>query len=776
MLEFFRKYQSYIFVVVTIVIMISFSFFGTSNTIISNPVQDHVVFTAIDGEQIKRSELDEMVMFISTDAHDKQVFGGFWGPNFLNDGVIRKDFLKTGLAEVVVNAYLDDLKPDLKARHEKEKTFIPYKHPQAKFISQESVFEAYAPKILKHLNLLKANNDFHDRAELFLEEMNFPAHYTKYVIYSQEKQFNFVTHDPNLDRMDLTLFGYHTIQDWFGPRFMRLVAQVIINSAKMAEQKGYVVTKAEAIADLIRNSQASYNENLSNPNLGVANGQEYYNEQLRRLGMDQSQAANIWRQVLLFRRLFNDIGQSVFVDSLMLQNFNRLASESVIADSYHLPKELQFADYETMQKFEIYLNGITKPSKDSSKSLLFPEDILTVAEVSRRRPELVQKRYLIKLSEVNKNELLSKVSLKETWDFEIDQFDLLKEKFPELGIKKVETREDRFKALDSLNDITRLKVDTFARTEIVDAHPEWLVDALEKARERTVTVGLGKSGNGSIFEGLVYAEELKKELDKVELNAAPIRFTANQQNYYLITVLDRTNDEEILTFAEANASGFLNSLLDDTLRVYYQKNKDEKNWKSFDESKDAVSDAYFEDLLKSIALSAGEPDKINGHLLAPLRFYSFMQNSLEQFKKDPKSLEKIASLKSVASDTNKLLPAKSPDAQWKLQKIDTNFTRDAESKNYELFNLPLNTWSEVIKVPNGDISFLYLKEKGISEDNPAYFEKVKMMQNVLGDQAKCEYMKIMIADIQAVHAIALNYLDQPIETMDPENPINFEME
>ena len=101
MLEFFRKYQSIIYIFVTVVIVISFSFFGTYSTIVSNPVRDQVVFTAIDGTAVKRSDLDEMVIFISTDSQDKLLFGGAWGPNFLNDGVIRKDVLTTGMGEVL---------------------------------------------------------------------------------------------------------------------------------------------------------------------------------------------------------------------------------------------------------------------------------------------------------------------------------------------------------------------------------------------------------------------------------------------------------------------------------------------------------------------------------------------------------------------------------------------------------------------------------------------------------------------------------------------------
>ena len=47
---------------------------------------------------------------------------------------------------------------------------------------------------------------------------------------------SWVSPDPSLERTDLFLFGYHFIEDWFGPRFIRLVSEFIINAARAAEQ------------------------------------------------------------------------------------------------------------------------------------------------------------------------------------------------------------------------------------------------------------------------------------------------------------------------------------------------------------------------------------------------------------------------------------------------------------------------------------------------------------------------------------------------------------
>ncbi len=753
--------------------MISFSFFGTYNSIVSNPVRDQVVFTAVDGENIRRSDLDEMVMFISTDNHDKQLFGGAWGPNFLNDGVIRKNLLETGLANVLAASYLADLKPDLESRLQKEKAYVPYAHPQAKFISQEFVWSIYAPELSENFKALRnlpnshSETAFETRSKLFLNEMAFPSYYQHSVLNSQEKQFKSLPHDERLDHSDLSLFGYHTIEDWFGPRFIRLSAQFLINAAKIAEQKGYKVTKEEALADLLRNSQISYGQNINNPKIGVVNSNEYYNEQLRILGMDQNQAIKIWSQVLLFRKMFHDVGNAVFVDPLIYQNFSEFANESIEGDFYNLPKELQFADYSTLQKFESYLDAVTKRSLEEAKSLKLPEKFLTAQEVSRRNPELVQKRYFVKLKEANKNQLGSKVSLKETWNFEANNWDLLKEKFPELGIKKADTREERLAVLDSLDNQTRSRIDFFARKEIVETHPEWLVQALDKSRERTLPIGISKAGNNVIFEGLQNGEDLIKELDKTDISST-VRFSANGQNYYLITVLDKPANEKILTFKEANQAGILDALVDKKLNAHYQKHKEEKNWKSFEDSKISVADDYYGDLLKAIATASDENEKATGNLLAPFRFFSYMKESENLLKKDPASAEKIIA-KTEETEENKLASSKPLNDQWKLQKNSRKLSRGQDLNLSELFNLKPNSWTDVLKAPNGDISFFNMKDLS-QMDAAAIYEKVKITQNLLSDEAQKHFMKKVVGEIKNDHAISLDYLNQSIETMDPEIP------
>ncbi|MDP3683402.1 MAG: SurA N-terminal domain-containing protein, partial [Ignavibacteria bacterium] len=155
MLDFFRRHQRYFFLVITVVVIISFSFFGTYNTLGSNNWREQIAFKAVNGHEVTRSDVDEMALFLSTDNDDKMLYGGVWGPNFLNDGVIRKDFLKTGLAQQLVQSYHQDLQEDINKRLAKEKKYTLYSHPQAPFLSVESVWSYFSPAMVGHLTALR---------------------------------------------------------------------------------------------------------------------------------------------------------------------------------------------------------------------------------------------------------------------------------------------------------------------------------------------------------------------------------------------------------------------------------------------------------------------------------------------------------------------------------------------------------------------------------------------------------------------------------------------
>ncbi|CUI17640.1 hypothetical protein PNK_2036 [Candidatus Protochlamydia naegleriophila] len=798
MLDFFRRYQRYFFFVITIVIIISFSFFGTYSTLGSNTWREQLAFKAVDGREVTRSDVDEMAMFLGTDNEDKRLYGGAWGPNFLNDGVIRKEFFETGLAQELVQAYQEEMREPLNKRLEKEKKFALYTHPQARFLSAENAWSYFAPDLMTHLNVLQTAKDdsdaeaFDSRVKLFLAEKKFPSPMLKQVLRYQEKQYSWLAPDQELDRLDLSLFGYHTIEDWFTPHFTRLVSEFIINASILAEAQGYEVSKAEAMADLIRNTQLSYQQNQNNPSLGVASPEEYFNEQLRLLNMDQARAIKIWRQVLLFRRYFEDAGHSALVDTLAYQKFNDFSHESVTADLYRLPSALRLSNYDALQKFEIYLAAVGKG--DRKDPLALPQEFLSVAEVERVHPELVQKRYVLEVAQAAQKNLQARIALKELWNWEVDDqnWTALKTQFPELGLKSGKTREERFEALDGLDSVTRSKVDAFARTAIVRSHPEWIAQALAAAEPQKMVVGLRTMGGKTPFSGLDKKEQrqdLIKLLDQATLDAAPAEhsllqaYTADNQVYYRIRVIERAAQPEILTFAEAATDGTLDDVRTQILEKYYiairEQNpslyqRENKDWKAFKNVRDNVADQYFSKVLTALqpiqkALLAGEkePATWSKDQAASLRFHASLQQAKAKMEKDP-SQAAVLARKPATKEADTLgnrLPLKD---QWLLEQTTVTLSRqdriDAVNAQ-EAFELPVAGWSALNAPVNGDLAFFQVKERGedTAKKEIAVAEQVKQAQALLSADAQRVLMQHALEKIKEKNAISLSYLQTPQE-------------
>lgn len=764
MLGFFRKYQRYFFLVITVVIIISFSFFGTYKALIGNVYRDQIAFTAIDGEEIKRSELDQLVLFLGTDAEDKQLAGGQWGPNFLNDGVIKKNFLQTGLAELIALQYPGELGLDLQSRLEKEKRFTLYVHPQAQFLGVETIWNYMAPEMKENYDLLRQSSNpidektFAARVQLFNSEKKLSGPLLKQILRQQQRQYAWLTPDPNLDRIDLSLFNYHTVEDWFGPHFTRLVGEFIINSAKIARQQGYEVTFEESLADLYNNAATDYKQNINNPYLGVANSTEYFNEQLQRMGLDQKKAAAIWRNVLLFRRLFQDMGNSVFVDMLPLKKFNEYSLATVEGNLYKLPKELKFGNLRDLQKFEIYLAAVGEHPTSDQSSLTLPVKFHTPDEVAKTIPELVQKRYLLDISQVDKKDMAAKITLKDTWNWEAEEnnWSGLQKEFPALGVKPGESREARMAALDSLDDKTRSQVDAFARRQIVDANPAALDKALEDIEPKRMTIALSLKGGKAPFAGLENREEFMKLLDQAKLGStdpALAKFSADHNTVYRIVVIDRSPALEILTFGEAQQQGIMDQLL-------------ERN-KSFDISKElkAIRDDY--------VTAAGE-EKAQTQLIddisASLRFFAYMRKAQAALKIDGAGESTWLLSQGAEQDDNKLAVRRPLQDQWKLEKTPFTATRSQAKSQIDMniaFALKPNEWTEVQTPANGDLFFFQLSKKGNNADIAALESQSNKVQSLLSAEAQRGLGGNLIKLMKDKRAISLDYMNQRVE-MSPE--------
>lgn len=780
MMHFFRKNQRIFFIILSVVIIVSFSFFGTYNTFSSKEMPDPIAFTKVDGRKVKLSELEAMVRFISSDAYDKLLFGGSWGPNFLNDGVVREDFLQTGSALLIVEPFREELKEELEKRLEKEKRYTAYTHPDAPFLNAHLIWEHYAPEIPSELHHLRAAHDpledraFKARVQLFLEERKFPSNYLKQVLRYQEGQFKWINADSELVQRDLSLFGYHMLEDWFGHPFLQLISRFIMNGAALAEQKGYKVTDSEALASLIYNSESSFREmqQIQSPFLNVKNGDEYFSTQLRIMNMDQGTAVAIWKQVLLFRRLLNTVGEGVFVAPFAYQKFHEFAGENALVDLYQLPEPLRFSDKDSLQKFQIYLNAV---SKGSSSTLDLPENFKSENEIAKTAPQIVQKRYLIEFSEVSQGQLALKVPLKEAWDWELkeENWKKLVESFPQLKTAKV-LQSERFNALESLDSQTRAAVDRFAKLAIVSNHPEWINEFLQQAPSQKKLIGISLKGTTVPLKGVSDVNALQKLLDLSAIQADQnpskeaaaardklLQWTGDEKIYYRIAVVERSPSNEVMTFAEASQAGVLDQLLEDRLEQFYlteQKNKSAAylapsgDFKPFKEVRQQLADAYFAPISKAVkedAVAHGETwnplvQKTELDFAASHRFLAYMRDQKEKVQS--------AALKELDAGEKAQPSLKN---QWELVKSEQKMQRGEKGviDNDQPFSIAVNEWSSVYAPLNGNLYFFQLKERLPATDS--VISLLDEGERLLGNEARRFLISTILQEMQAKNALHL---------------------
>ncbi len=689
MLNFFRKYQKIFFIFITCMVVISFTFFGTFSTFTAREeVPDRKVAIALDGSKVMSKEVEMMNRFLREG-------------DLLNGSLVHHDFLETGLAALLVERYWNDIKADIETRFRKAKHFTPYAHPQVPFLTARVVWEQYCPSMNPLLEELKQTSEemspatFSLLLKLYLAQTKLPPQLLKQLLLYQQNQYSWARPDPALNHEDLALFGFHSIEDWFGPKFVSLVSQFLIHASVYAKQQGYQLTKEEARADLLLNVRQGLEQYAQGKAVSLEEAHSYYYQMLQSLGLDENKAISLWKKVMGFRRLFQEGAGGVFLDALSLQQFHTFTRDSAKIALYQLPEALHFSDFRSLMKFQCYLDSI---SAEKQGDLVLPKTFLTLSQIEKRFPQLVQKQFQLKVAEVKVDQLIQRISLKETWEWELEpgHFSYLQEQFPLLALESSASREERFAALEKLDSKVRFKVDQVARKNILNLHPQWIDEALEKAIPSEQTVSIKPAATlpfAGVEDPLEFAVLLEKEDPSLK------RFTKDEETYYRVHVLKKPEGKEVLTFAEAMQDGTLDKLLDQKLEAIYPEIRkrnptefalDKSNWKPFEEVKDQVGQHLYHQLFSSF-------EQKNC-------FWDFMKKAREECERQ---------------NGPKEFGGHQLEKQWSLvkQEIDMKRQQEKDPLLEEAFHLKEGEWSSLLVQKGGELCFFQLLERKQSQDS-----------------------------------------------------------
>ncbi len=766
MLAFFRKYQRIFFIIVTAVIVLSFSVFGTYYSQ-SAPAEakDSLLFVSPEGKKHTKHELARMILFLGSDSIDRPELTGSLMINWLNDGVIRRDLLESGLAEMLYTAYAPLCERDLATRRERERRYAPYQHPGASFISAERLWEICAPKIATTLNRLKGSQNkelsFSERVELYLAEQGFPQTHLRETLRLQESRFRWIKPDPALASQDLALFGYHTLEDWFGPRFIALCAEFIVNAGSLAAERGYSVSKQEAWANLLRISHDSFMAQRKNPHFDASSPEDLLEKQLMSMGLTRPQATALWQQVLLFRRHFQEVSDAVVVDALSLERFGEFAQETADVDLYALSDLPPLRNYHDLQAFECYLDAIAAKSRGAAPKealLALPTEFATIGQIKSRSPELIRRRYLVRLASVDSATLTHGIPLKEIWNWELEEehWSELAEQFPALNASVPSNRSERFAILNDLDKQTRRQIDAIAEGSISEAHPEWVDEALDAALPSQKVISIAADGTVAPLPGVTSVAAFEKLLRTEPLGSlkatSPLyRYSDDGKTFHRIELLDRSEADEVLTFEEALSIGACDALI----AHRFGKSVQEQDIAANQALKPLLTAVH--ELVKSApSFSKPIPEKATGDFVAPHRLASHLMTIQKSLAESP---DENRFVKASSTNHNDSLLAPQPDLceQFKVAKSTLLVRRDSpEMPELTLaYQLAPHTWSPPLTDEASPPRFFYLKERKRLPPTSLDFASI---QSTLGAEAKRALMQKVLATCLSHDSISLTGL------------------
>ncbi len=689
MLKFFRKYQKIFFSFIAFVIIITFSFFGTQGFLEKvNKVKDKDIATAIDGSKIKLSEIQKMSIFLATDVQDRGYYHSRLRPNLFNIGIM-KDFFNSGLSKVFFERYFDELKPSFEKKFDKIQRYSPFVHLYDSSITARSIYEKEAPKVLDILDELKEQKELNLKflnllSDLYVEQLKLPSELIRKLLIFQEKQKK-VRPDPRLYQDSIAIFGFENVLDWFGMDFIDLISEFIINTAILAEKKGYVVTLDEATSDLMINLSRALDEKAK------AQIDTYYKNVLHYLSMDERSAAKIWQKIMLYKRYFTDVSNNVLIDNLASIEFDKYTKTKANIKLYSLPEFLHIKNFEDLLRFEMYLLATT----NKKHPLDVPSQSKDILQIEEKYPQLIEKRYEVLLKHMSIEKVAIKIKVKDMyfWQLEDENWDKLRTQFKFIPLAK--DKQERLKILDEIEFWQKAEIDTFSRYEMVKQNPHLIQEALNEvdAKNYVFYISLKDPKLPIDIKDVDGFVKLLDTRDKIE------NYTQDNKNYYSFEVINRAPKKEIQSFKKAKKTKVIDQILTDYLKdkyfdlreeFYEQFITDIGDFKDFQQVRSQIAEMVFSDVINELkSLKLTQDESLDN--LAKYRLYPYVEDFFQNVQRDEKFLDNNKSQFNLILKSKQISRSKTPNwierQVFSMQEKQYSSLNLSDTANIEFFYL-----------------------------------------------------------------------------------------
>mgnify|MGYP003346644982 CR=1 FL=1 len=423
-------------------------------------------------------------------------------------------------------------------------------------------------------------------SKAYLDQQVLPSSLIRRLIAYHENQKGADEKDPSLAYADISLFGLHSPKQWFGKNYIQSAAAVIMNGAAKAKKQGISIPSQSIRQDLIEQTRqaASIVSREMDPKTDFY---QLFLQQVRRMGMTEQECIEVWKDIALFRKLHKEVMSSFQVTEADFPELKTVNREKAVVEKFSLPPSLECRDFLSLARLCLYIDLVgSSQDKTKEKALSFPREFLSLAEIERKVPDLIQRDYEFEYAEIDIKQAASQIGLKSMWQWQTleSSFDLLKKQFPILADAKKKTEEERWLSLEAIDPKIRKEIDKWSREKMLSLDLARVKEMLAQEEKEVKVLSLTSTGLElpfkeikdpkalmALFQVAEIPSSKESSLAAVKAKESLSFYTEDGQRYYSISLLKRSPEPKVQTFAEATASGALRRLLDKKLENLYRR-------------------------------------------------------------------------------------------------------------------------------------------------------------------------------------------------------------
>ena len=733
MLFIFRQYQKSLYAFVGTLLFFSFlltTFVRVGDPSGSSPEKSKVVGKLFDGTPFTDTELHGLMTLIDieeTQGEAHPVLKALLTQLLVEDRIFYRVF----------HTYKEKVDASLLDCHRKISRLKTASDPFHPDLSIESIYKRLLPKSVDIVEKMRGqtltSQEYFELAIDYLQLKNTISTGLIRQFYAYMAAGKGIKVDPSLD---VSLLQIKRSSDLFSKKFMQLVAYTLLNGAKYAENLGITYTneevKAEVVARVIKILKRQQEANLPFHKISIRNI-------AHGLGLTEERFLESYKTLALFKRFLEIEKTKNLIDPLMAEKIADFANQKADLDLFKMKDEVKLNSLEDLFKLQCYLEATTRVMQDR-RNLKLDLEPLSVEEVRKTAPELLQLRYGLNLKKLNLSEVSLSIPLKKMlkWQLEDENFYLLADEFKQVQDLGAIDDASRQNALEKLEAKVRFEVDNFSRRKMVLENKEILKSAFEKIAFERKDVEFLVSGSSQLFMGVAQSREVIDRLENLEDQEI---FTFDNEHFYQVQILEKSQEPSLLLYKEALEKGQLDLLLDRYLKarypqvriLYRDQFEKEGEWLPFDLIKGTLERIVFKDLLEAIEASGGYKGK---SLKAPHQFYvdNRFKTHLESIvtQLDPKSMEDLKE-KLMAIEKNS-----QPFTRQFQPQITSKLLSRAQMKQElrtKLEEIGLKTLVGPQLFDRGEQVYLSLKDWKDSQENEIALAK---LQEKVGEAAKEE--------------------------------------